>query len=266
MKKYIHADFREDRKAALERGRAKRDARKTNKSSQIIDQIKNAEKPMEEAFDLLVPSSGAADTKAGELIRAIGRIMYRDSNDGDVFYEGYGIETCGDAVAFLCDKMPELEDKFESIAWRNFTDSNYTHAIEDIADDVLKHIYDNPDLVTEANTEDMFDADGEQFIKDHEWEPEYETDINIPSNLQYHLDKGHISDQDLQWEIESWDWHNHSENGEANVDYGYINFQHLNRDTYDEIESDMYNWLEQYGEDLDEEYGSEDDEYDEDEE
>lgn len=41
-------------------------------------------------FEELVPSSGKADTVAGEIVRAVSRIGFRSSNDGDHIGVGYG--------------------------------------------------------------------------------------------------------------------------------------------------------------------------------
>ena len=75
---------------------------KTNKQiRQIQAKINSNGGDMHAFFDELVPEQGKADTKAGELIRAINRISYRNYNDGDRFNEGYGLETCGPAACFL---------------------------------------------------------------------------------------------------------------------------------------------------------------------
>lgn len=252
MKKYVRADFREDHKAALARGRAK----KAERQKDIINQIRQSADPLTTAFDLLVPTSGKADTEAGELIRAVMRILYRDFNDGDLFYQGYGIETCGDAVAFLCDKLPYLEREFEEIAMQNMEGQRYTDALNDIAYGVLDHIYDFPELISKKNTEDMFDFDGEGFIKDHEWEPEYEFECDLPESVAYHISEGNINTRDAEEEIQNWEGLR-----DTNIrvtDWGIL-VSGINKDVYDELEYNMYNWLEQWGEDLDNDFGTEED-------
>lgn len=253
----IQADFRADHAAARERAKAKKAALGS------VEEVRNADDPMQKAFDLWVPAQGKADNKAGELIRAMMKIMYRDFNDGDVFYEGYGIETCAGAVAFLIDKIPELENDFEDIAMAQLDGDAYTSSIEKISQKVLDYIYENPNLIREASDEDFLDWDGEGFIEDMEWEPRYEYDCSIPDNVQFHLDKGDISERDVEWEIQEWD---NFRDAAIKVEWGQIYIENLTRDEYDEIEGHMYRWLEEWGNDLDDEYGSEDDEYEEDEE
>jgi hypothetical protein len=69
-------------------------------------------------FDEEVPSQGPAKTMYGEVIRAINRLCYRFWNDGDRFFEGYGIETCGDAALWLMDNAPATIAKhIEKMEW-----------------------------------------------------------------------------------------------------------------------------------------------------
>lgn len=263
---YIAAGFKEDHLAALEKGKAKKAAYKAQQlrnATDMIDEIKESEDPIEKAFELLVPSEGPAETQAGELVRAMMKILYRDFNDGDVFYNGYGIETCGDSVAFLCDKISNLHSDFENIALRNLEGNNYTKEIEKISDKVLNYIYDNPELVTAKNTEDMYDWDGEDFIRENDWEPMYELEVSLPDNVQFHIDKGDISDPDIEEELQGRDG---LQDAEISVYSDGVHIENLKKDDYDMVEHYMYQWLEQWGQELDEEYGTEEDEAEEDEE
>jgi hypothetical protein len=59
-------------------------------------------------FNKLVPVSpvsGCADTIPGELLRAINRLVYRYCNYGDIYNEGYGIETCMSSYLYLRDTL-----------------------------------------------------------------------------------------------------------------------------------------------------------------
>ena len=88
-------------------------------------------------FDDLVPASGKAGTLEGEMLRAINRIVYRDFNDGDVWYEGYGCETCGPCVTFLLEKSP-IDTKIEKS--ENLTGERYTKAIYESLEIILEYI------------------------------------------------------------------------------------------------------------------------------
>lgn len=69
---------------------------------------------LQKLFDELVGPSGPADTKEGELVRAMMKIHYRYYNDGDYFYRGYGVETAGSCAAYLMhSKVPGLREAIE---------------------------------------------------------------------------------------------------------------------------------------------------------
>lgn len=275
-RKAVKAAVGDDVRERYQQRRANAKEKKAVAKQEIIDGIKEASKsedPIEALFELLVPAQGASKYRGGEIVRAMMRILYRDYNDGDVFYEGYGIETCGDAVAFLCQEMPELERSFEDIAHRVLQDDAYTKAITDIAEDVVEYVVSEPEIAAESNTQDYLKFDGEKFIKDREWEPEYEIDVTMPDNVYYHLEAGDVDERDLQYDIESWDIFYRLDEASVSIENGYVYFEHLNREAYDEIEEYGYKWLESIGRDWDEEYGSEEDrmedeedEYDEEEE
>ncbi len=64
----------------------------------------------EALFAKLVPEEGTAGTVEGEMLRAVNRIMYRFSNDGDFFWD----EPVRAAHAYLVTKSP-LGDKLAPI-------------------------------------------------------------------------------------------------------------------------------------------------------
>lgn len=269
MRKKITAAAGDDVRERYAQRRANAKEKKAAAQSELMRNIRNAESsedPIEDLFELLVPASGPSQYVGGEIIRAMMRIMYRDLNDGDVFYEGYGIETCADAVAFLCDKFPDLEMMFEKIAQRNYQDDNYTNAIKEIADVVVKKIIANPQKFIGINKDDYLKYDGQSFLEEREWIPEYEIDVTMPDNVYYHLEVEDIDDRDLQEMIESWDIFYKLDEATVSIEEGYVYFEHLDREAYDEIEEYGYQWLESIGNDLDEEYGSEEDRTEEDEE
>lgn len=253
----VYADFDAEKFKQRHAAARQRRADRSN-GTQIINQIRESDDPIQTAHELLVPMSGKADTVAGEIVRAMMRILYRDYNDGDLFYDGYGIETCGDAVAFLCDKVPDTYSSFEIIALNNLTDSSYSDAINDIANEVLDYLYANPELFTQKNDEDMFEWDGEEFIESNEWKPNYEEEFYLPDNVVDHIEKGHISDKDVEWEVESWDY---LDGCDISVEWGNtLLISGMSSDQYDEISRNMDDWLEDWGNQLDDEFGSEDDE------
>lgn len=257
-------DLRARYQQRRENSRSKKAALKQELVNQIAE-CKNADDPIQALFDLLVPASGPSKYYGGELIRAMMRLLYRDMNDGDVFYTGYGIETCADAVAFLCGELPYLKDEFEDIAMRKLEDSWYTRELNAIADSVVNEVVSDPEAAAEPTTLDYLQSDGADFIRDNEWEPTYDIDLDIPSNVIAHIDRGDISENDLAWEIESWLQTSASPN--ISVGSFYVSISDLSYEDYGNLSDDGDRWIEDYGDSLDDEYGDpEDDEDDEDEE
>lgn len=74
------------------------------------------EEKFDEIFKKIVPESGMANTVIGEIFRAVGRLGYRNFNDGDYFYQGYGCETCGSSATFLLD-FPEYQEIICGMEW-----------------------------------------------------------------------------------------------------------------------------------------------------
>lgn len=90
-----------------------------------------AEKKINALFEELVPSSGKADTVAGEIVRAISRIGYRNFNDGDHIDVGYGKETCNPAARYLIKKAgDEVADAIADL-WGVVPDDLYDKGLAD---------------------------------------------------------------------------------------------------------------------------------------
>ena len=225
------------------------------KADEFWEKVADAEGEdfVDKAFKVLVPSSGSCDTLAGELIRAIMKIMYRDFNDGDLFYEGYGLETAGAPAAFIADKIPEADEKLQEIAEDGLDGEAYTRALSDVASIIEDFIRDNPNSLTDEFSEDMYDWDGDSW---REFAPTYETDVELPRELEAHIEKGNISERDLIDEIEYWEWNDKTRNEEFSIDWGNVLYiSGLSREGKDDWERNGYDWLEQYAEDLTSEHG-----------
>jgi hypothetical protein len=136
-----------------ERERQERIAAAREKYKEVLDSINrdgDVDDNLEKLFNALVPSSGKAETIAGEIVRAMMRILYRDYNDGDKFFCGYGLETCAGSAQYLMDKGFESLEEILSQAERYMdNDDAYTSAITDTAREVVDYILDNPDLLVE---------------------------------------------------------------------------------------------------------------------
>lgn len=136
--------------------------------------MNEAQKKISALFDELVPDSGKADTVAGEIIRAISRITYRNFNDGDHVGVGYGKETCNPAARFLMKKSGADVAQAVSDLWGVQDDEHYDTLLERLQQAVLDYIEQNPELKTTMNINDMLDfRDPDEDADDSEDGEEY---------------------------------------------------------------------------------------------
>ena len=119
--------------------------------------MKATEKKLGELFEELVPASGKAPTVAGEIVRAINRISYRNWNDGDHIGVGYGRETCNPAARYLGAKCGEEVASLISAIWGIENDKAYDLILGQLEAEVVKYLERNPELKAAENQEDMFD-------------------------------------------------------------------------------------------------------------
>ena len=168
--------------------RARKAAQKNsvlNKINSQIDPSMSVTDQLQIYFDELVPESGPAETVAGELVRAMMRILYRDYNDGDLWYTGYGKETCGSEVIYLINQIPELHEDFEEIVDNQLDDYDYTTSLEQIAQKVMVYINEHPELFNSKPTEDSRRLDY-QRIDDMFELPLYEFDVDASYDASYY--------------------------------------------------------------------------------
>lgn len=165
------------------------------KSGDVIQAIEMAEDlhdKLHTAFEKLVPPEGSCETVAGELVRAIMKIMYRDLNDGDKFFMGYGIETCGGAAMYLFENG--FDDEIKDIVDFAFryvdNDDAYTKALNSLCEKVLNKIIENPELLETENTQDMHDMDT-SYLEENQ--PTFEYTIEVSDDL-YNLIQEHVID------------------------------------------------------------------------
>lgn len=226
---------------------------------------------LEVIFNYLVPTEGAALTVAGEIARAMMRILYRDHNDGDKFFEGYGIETCGSSAEYLYDigfakTIQNILDDAHRLA---DDDDRYTDAINDLCEEVVDYLLSNPDLMWTISEVDSRDYSSEYIAEN---QPTYEFEIQAPYDVERLLDNGVVTAWDLNSYVEekmSWEsvyngaeverpWSTRSSN---------VSITNLTRDAYDQLEDTFRNNEEGYWEDFLAEYADEladdvDDDYD----
>ena len=130
------------------------------------------EKELSALFEELVPPMGKCESKAGELVRAVNRIIYRFFNDGDHIGVGYGKETCNPAARFLhCEGSENLQKVIEYL-WGERDEDEYEALLDDLGAAVIEMLEEHPELRNEP-TKDMFDYyDRNEDVDDEDWEEE----------------------------------------------------------------------------------------------
>lgn len=227
----------------------------------ILSKIESNGNDLEAFFDELVPASGPAETQAGEIIRAMNRIGYRWYNDGDYFFDGYGLETCGPCAEYLASIDNKFSDKITSIIENSHLESEkryeseYESQITSLGEIVIQYILDNPTLLITPNDKDCLD-----FTTTHieEMAPKFECDIDVYDEVRAHVESGNIDWDDVEWTIRDWDIiRGHDLNG-SNGSY-YVN--DLSYEEYNDLINNINSYMISYADELDNEYG---DDWDED--
>jgi hypothetical protein len=127
-----------------------------------------------ELFELLVPESGPAGTVAGEIVRAVSRLGYRNYNDGDHIGVGYGKETCNPAARYLATICDENVSNAVYGAWGIYSDDEYDKALQVLEEAVLAYLAEHPELQEAENKDNMFNHRTDEDIDDCYDEEEYE--------------------------------------------------------------------------------------------
>ena len=133
------------------------------------------EKKIEEMFERLVPVCGSCETVAGEIVRALTRIVYRFYNDGDCIGVDYGNETCNAAARYLMKNTNFDVYRVIKEMWSN----NYSdEEINELENSVYEFLINHKELETTPNNEDFYDYGSENDVwnKDEDDWDEYEDD------------------------------------------------------------------------------------------
>lgn len=265
----------DEKKAAEEKAAAERKEELYNKYKDSLDKIKPGHgKPDEDssrfqiAFDELVPPQGKADTQAGELIRAMGTILYHWFNGGDVFYKGYGVETVLPSLEFIYEYGPDgvkelVDDIIKEV--QNYNDPNffeenggYDEFLNDTAELVVDYILDNPELLAEEPAEDSRHTDNGMLDI-----PKWDFDVEIPYEIEQHIDNEHISWNDVRDILDDFvrDQYQYRQSG-AYVDQIFsdaFTIRNLDGEAIDHIGDELESLFSSWAQDLDDEYPEDED-------
>lgn len=120
-----------------------------------IKNTKNVANEMERLYNELVPSMGKAETEAGEILRAFGRINYRFLNDGDMIGVDYGNETCNAAARYLVKHVGGNAAKEVNLIWGYDYTEAYKRFLDATEKAVYQYLLDHPEAFTNG-TEDFW--------------------------------------------------------------------------------------------------------------
>lgn len=233
----------------------------------IIDKVNavNDSEKLEILFNELVPKSGKANTVAGEIVRATMRIIYRYYNDGDYFMFGYGMETCNGSAEYIYAEtnlslITAIYNKVKNLIqeWGfegKEIESSYEEFITQLQIQVVSYLLENLELFTQENKIDSRNYASHTFkevLMD-------ECDVTLPYDLQRLIDDGYVDEGELENEFDSWEYDGGYFNS-VEISSGSLWFYELDSAMYDSIMSHrVYRWLEQYAQELLEEYIPEED-------
>ena len=266
FKKKIAKATEEERAEKERQEKEKHKAELMSKYKDLFDNVRDlmekddSDEALEQLYKEFVPSEGPASTVVGELARAIMRIMYRSYNDGDKFYEGYGLETCGGSAEYLYDMG--FDSQIESIlenSWRyDNNDDAYDTAIADLSKDIINYILDNIDEVIMPNDTDsrFYDC---PYIESNQ--PRYEFEVYASEDIETLMEHNII---------DAWDCYHHIEDmlsyedgcEDADIDRPYssstttFQISNLTREGYDRL-TDLFGSVSGFWSNLVDEYSDE---------
>ena len=137
------------------------------------------EKKIDEMFERLVPVSGSCETVAGEIVRALTKIVYRFYNDGDCIGVDYGNETCNAAARYLMKNTNFDVYRVIKEMWSN----NYSdEEINELENSVYEFLINHKELETTPNNEDYFDYENEN----DKWNEDEDDDYEWTESDQYY--------------------------------------------------------------------------------
>ena len=233
-----------------------------------LDTNMPVEDQLEYIFDALVPPSGQCDNLGGELARAMMKVLYRDSNDGDVFYQGYGLETCAGDMAFVCDKTDDIDEDGNSIyvmaidiAEGGLEGEEYTSALDDIVGVLVRYLREHPELFGQ-DTVDCRSYKSRTIDEFVDATPKYEFEADISGDLERYIDNDCISYDDVEEWLDGLTWNWGGEVSQRALDWFQI--VELDKEQYALWENNFYDALMHWLDDLEEEfpnYGEPEDEY-----
>lgn len=234
------------------------------------------EDQLDAVHSLIVPTEGKADSLGGELVRAVVRIIYRDRNDGDKFFQGYGLETCGSSAMFLYNNGfdTQIDHIIENAGRYEDDDDAYSDAINKLGQLVIDRIQNEPELLTTLND---VDSRSIEYTYIEEQQPTYDFEFYGSDDIVELVEAEILNSWKLKEYVEQQlEWNSACRGCE--VERPWTHYDHsvqvtgLTRDGLDYVEQELFNDPDSFWQDLVDEYSDEleelrngyDDDYEED--
>ena len=140
----------------------------------------DTEEILQYLWDELVPESGASDTVAGELVRAIMELLYQAKANKYFFFEGAGLDRCGSSAQYLKDNG--YEDDFSSLYEDIYAIDmpQYKEWLMALADKIIVDIDENVELINKKNSINSRQYNYQEII---DMSPIREYSVEIPKNI-----------------------------------------------------------------------------------
>lgn len=136
------------------------------KNYDLIDKLSDSIENLRSEY---VPGMGAAETRGGEIIRAIDRLTYRFYNDGDKVDEGYGIETVNSSYRYLLGHLPAAILKtLPSLS--SWMDERYEEVLLAWWQAITKYLEEHKEVFEEVNHTDSREMSEEEEEAVRRWE------------------------------------------------------------------------------------------------
>ena len=212
-------------------------------------------------FDALVPPQGLSDSLAGELVRSIMRLLYRDHNDGDKFFEGYGLESCASYAEFLRDNgfSNTIDEMLDNAHFLSTDDDRYTQKLMQLAEEVVTEIHKNSNLLWTPNETDALEYSSEYITEN---QPTYELELYASDDIDLLLENDIVTSWDLNNYVEDQLSYDAIYNG-ATVEIpwthssNFVTVSNLTKDAYDYLHDSFNRDTEAWWEDFVSNYSEE---------
>lgn len=141
-------------------------------SAKNYDLIDKLSESIENLRSKYVPYMGAAETRGGEIIRALDRLTYRFYNDGDRVDEGYGIETVNSSYRYLLSHLPSTIVRNLPGLSCSLVDRRYEEVLLAWWQAITKYLEEHKEVFEKENNTDSREMSEEEREAARMWEQE----------------------------------------------------------------------------------------------